>query len=104
MQANIPYISEKYKTEKKRLYLTGKQASSYWARQLLGCLMGCFCAMCHPFLFWHLMKQVTWHKPLGDDINCGFIACVNKGVSVFKHCPKITFLNLTVEIFPGYML
>lgn len=66
---------------------------------------GVVCAgVCHPFLFWHLTKEITWHKFLGNDINCGFVACVNKSIFIFKHWPKITFLNLKVEIFPDCML
>lgn len=106
MQAIFSYFSEKYTTEKKSLDLTGKMQlpyHSYWACRPSGYLMGCFCAGCHPFFFGCLMKEVTWHKILGNSINGGFIPCVKKGVSIFKHCPKITFLNLTVETFPDYM-
>lgn len=67
-------------------------------------LTWCFCAMCHLFLFWHLVKEITWQKTLGNDINCEFTACINKGVPMFKDCPRITFLNVTVEIFPDCML
>lgn len=91
---------------RKRLYLRGKKAtfsSFLWAHHLLGWLTGCFCEVRHPFLFWSLMKEITWHKTPGNNINCGFTACVRKGVSIFKRCPKITFLNLTVELFPDYM-
>lgn len=55
-------------------------------------------------LFWCLMTEITWHKILGNNVNGGFIPCVNKGVSISKLYPNITFLNLTVEIFPDYML
>ena len=79
------------------LFLLDTSASCLFEGMLL-------CWYVPSFLILALDERDNLAQALGNDINCGFVPCVNKSIFIFKHCPKITFLNLEVEVFPDYML
>lgn len=80
MYAGIPYLFRKAEDRRKGYIWQARRQSSYSPAEHVGVLVVWWAA----FVLWGVIFSYfgawwerNWHKTLGNDVNCGFVVCVN---------------------------